>query len=178
MIVHVDTSALVDALTGPRGSLDALITLTEQGHRLTLSTIVLYEWLRGTRTPRRAGRAGGTVPKRGGRRVRRRGSRAGVKALQTAAASPRARNRPRGGRLRPRRRRRDLDAQPQRLPRHPRPASRLRRRVRSCAASSGDPGGLPAVPEGSRRAPRRQSGHSVATDETDGIQRTDAIHGP
>ena len=50
MIVHVDTSALVDALTGPRRSLDAMITLTEQGHRLMLSTIVLYEWLRGPRT--------------------------------------------------------------------------------------------------------------------------------
>lgn len=50
MIVHVDTSALVDALTGPRRSLDALTRLTEQGHRLTVSTIVLYEWLRGPRT--------------------------------------------------------------------------------------------------------------------------------
>jgi predicted nucleic acid-binding protein len=50
MIVHVDTSALVDALTGPRRSLDVLVDLTEQGHRLTLSTIVLYEWLRGPRT--------------------------------------------------------------------------------------------------------------------------------
>jgi predicted nucleic acid-binding protein len=51
MMIHVDTSALVDALTGPRRSLDALISLTEQGHRLMLSTIVLYEWLRGPRTP-------------------------------------------------------------------------------------------------------------------------------
>ena len=50
MIVHVDTSALVDALTGPRRSLDALITFTDQGHRLLVSTIVLYEWLRGPRT--------------------------------------------------------------------------------------------------------------------------------
>jgi predicted nucleic acid-binding protein len=50
MIVHVDTSALVDALTGPRRSLDALVTLTRQGHRTMLSTIVLYEWLRGPRT--------------------------------------------------------------------------------------------------------------------------------
>lgn len=49
MIVHVDTSALVDALTGPRRSLEALIALADQGHRLTLSTIVLYEWLRGPR---------------------------------------------------------------------------------------------------------------------------------
>jgi predicted nucleic acid-binding protein len=50
MIVHVDTSALVDALTGPRRSLDTLITFTDQSHRLMLSTIVLYEWLRGPRT--------------------------------------------------------------------------------------------------------------------------------
>lgn len=50
MIVHLDTSALIDALTGPRRSLDALIRITDQGHRLTLSTIVLYEWLRGPRT--------------------------------------------------------------------------------------------------------------------------------
>ena len=50
MTVHVDTSALVDALTGPRRSLDVLIGLAEQGHRLSLSAIVLYEWLRGPRT--------------------------------------------------------------------------------------------------------------------------------
>jgi len=50
MIVHLDTSALVDALTGPRRSLDELIGLTDQGHRMMLSTIVLYEWLRGPRT--------------------------------------------------------------------------------------------------------------------------------
>ena len=51
MIVHVDTSALVDALTGPRRSLDTLV----QAHGiapsvLVLSTIVLYEWMRGPRT--------------------------------------------------------------------------------------------------------------------------------
>jgi len=50
MIIHIDTSALVDALTGPRRSLDTLIDLTERGHRLGLSSIVLYEWLRGPRT--------------------------------------------------------------------------------------------------------------------------------
>lgn len=49
MIVHLDTSALVDALTGPRRSLDVLIGLTDRGHRLALSTIVWYEWLRGPR---------------------------------------------------------------------------------------------------------------------------------
>lgn len=50
MIVHVDTSALVDALTGPRRSLDTLIALTSEGHRLRLSSVVLYEWVRGPRT--------------------------------------------------------------------------------------------------------------------------------
>ena len=50
MTVHLDTSALVDALTGPRRSLPILIRFTEEGHRLALSTIVLYEWLRGPRT--------------------------------------------------------------------------------------------------------------------------------
>ncbi len=50
MTIHLDTSALVDAVTGPRRSLDALIALAEEGHRLSISTIVLYEWLRGPRT--------------------------------------------------------------------------------------------------------------------------------
>jgi len=50
MTVHVDTSALIDALTGTRRSLDVLIGLAEQGHRLSLSALVLYEWLRGPRT--------------------------------------------------------------------------------------------------------------------------------
>ena len=50
MTVHVDTSALVDALTGPRRLLDVLIGLAGQGHRLSISAIVLYEWLRGPRS--------------------------------------------------------------------------------------------------------------------------------
>jgi predicted nucleic acid-binding protein len=49
--VQLDTSALVDALTGARRSLAVLIRLAEEGHRLALSSIVLYEWLRGPRTP-------------------------------------------------------------------------------------------------------------------------------
>ena len=50
MTVHIDTSSLIDALTGPRRSLDKLIQLTVEGHRLAISTLVLYEWLRGPRT--------------------------------------------------------------------------------------------------------------------------------
>lgn len=50
MTIHIDTSALIDALTGPRRSLDTLIRLTDEGHRLAISSVVLYEWLRGPRT--------------------------------------------------------------------------------------------------------------------------------
>ena len=49
MTVHLDTSALIDALTGSRRSLETLIGLTHEGHRLSLSGLVLYEWLRGPR---------------------------------------------------------------------------------------------------------------------------------
>ena len=50
MTVHVDTSALVDALTGSCRSIDVLVGLVEQGRRVALSSLVLYEWLRGPRT--------------------------------------------------------------------------------------------------------------------------------
>jgi predicted nucleic acid-binding protein len=49
MTVHVDTSALIGALTGPRRSLNVLMNLAGEGHRLSVSAIVLYEWLRGPR---------------------------------------------------------------------------------------------------------------------------------
>ena len=49
MTVHLDTSALIDALTGPRRSLKQLRALVTDGHRVGLSTIALYEWLRGPR---------------------------------------------------------------------------------------------------------------------------------
>ncbi len=48
-MIHLDTSVLVDALTGPRRSAPALRRLIERGERVLLSTIVLYEWLRGPR---------------------------------------------------------------------------------------------------------------------------------
>lgn len=50
MIVHLDTSALVDALAGRRRSLPRLREFVRDGHRLKLSAPVLYEWLRGART--------------------------------------------------------------------------------------------------------------------------------
>jgi predicted nucleic acid-binding protein len=50
MLVHLDTSVLVDAFTGGRRSLEDVRKATERGDSLTFSTIVLYEWLRGPRT--------------------------------------------------------------------------------------------------------------------------------
>jgi predicted nucleic acid-binding protein len=50
-VIHLDTCALVNALTGPRRSAGALRRLIEDGERLSFSTLVLYEWLRGPRLP-------------------------------------------------------------------------------------------------------------------------------
>ena len=48
-MIHLDTSVLVDALAGTRRSARALRRVVQQGERITISTLVLYEWLRGPR---------------------------------------------------------------------------------------------------------------------------------
>ena len=48
-VIHLDTSVLVDALTGPRRSAPALRGVLDQGERIGIATLVLYEWLRGPR---------------------------------------------------------------------------------------------------------------------------------
>jgi len=50
-MILLDTSVLIDALTGPKRSAGALRAAIAQGERIVLATLVLYEWLRG---PRRA----------------------------------------------------------------------------------------------------------------------------
>jgi predicted nucleic acid-binding protein len=50
MLVHLDTSLLIDAFTGPLRSLPALRRATAARDVMTFSTIVLYEWRRGPRT--------------------------------------------------------------------------------------------------------------------------------
>jgi predicted nucleic acid-binding protein len=48
-LILLDTSVLIDALTGPRRSARRLRVAIERGERILLSTLVLYEWLRGPR---------------------------------------------------------------------------------------------------------------------------------
>lgn len=48
-MIHLDTSVLIDALTGPRRSLTALRSVVADGIRLGVSSLVLYEWRRGPR---------------------------------------------------------------------------------------------------------------------------------
>ena len=50
-MVVVDTSALIDSLVGPRRSASRLRALIEEGERLLLPALVLYEWWRGPRLP-------------------------------------------------------------------------------------------------------------------------------
>jgi len=47
--VHLDTSALISSLTGTQSHLDHLESFLNDRHRLALSSIALYEWLRGPR---------------------------------------------------------------------------------------------------------------------------------
>jgi len=48
-VIVLDTSVLVDALCGPRRSAPAVRRAIEQGERILLPSLVLYEWLRGPR---------------------------------------------------------------------------------------------------------------------------------
>ena len=49
-MIQLDTSLLIDALVGPRSSADALRRTIDHGEPIALSSIALYEWLRGPRT--------------------------------------------------------------------------------------------------------------------------------
>lgn len=48
-MILLDTSTLIDGLTGPRRSAPALRRAIDAGERLLIPTLVLYEWLRGPR---------------------------------------------------------------------------------------------------------------------------------
>ena len=48
-MVHLDTSVLIDALTGSKRSSGSLRELMESPELVAISSIVLFEWLRGPR---------------------------------------------------------------------------------------------------------------------------------
>lgn len=50
-MILLDTSVLIDALTGSRRSAPALRRAFARNERVVLATLVLYEWWRGPRTP-------------------------------------------------------------------------------------------------------------------------------
>lgn len=50
-MIVVDTSILIDALTGPRRSAGGMRAAIEAGERLLVPSVVIYEWVRGPRLP-------------------------------------------------------------------------------------------------------------------------------
>src|SRR4051812_45064322 len=50
-MIHLDTSVLIDALSGRKLLASRLGQLLDNGERMFLSTIVLFEWRRGPRIP-------------------------------------------------------------------------------------------------------------------------------
>ncbi len=50
-MIVLDTSVLIESLTGPKRGALALRGVIERGERLLLPSLVLYEWLRGPRLP-------------------------------------------------------------------------------------------------------------------------------
>ena len=48
-MIIIDTSVLIDSLTGPRRSASQLRSFIEQAERLVVPALVLYEWRRGPR---------------------------------------------------------------------------------------------------------------------------------
>jgi len=50
-VILLDTSILVEALTGSLAASQSLRLSITQGERLGMSAVVAYEWLRGPRTP-------------------------------------------------------------------------------------------------------------------------------
>ena len=50
-MIVLDTSVLIDSLTGTKRSAPSLRKLLERGERILLPSLVLYEWLRGPRLP-------------------------------------------------------------------------------------------------------------------------------
>ena len=89
MTIHLDTSVLIDALTGPRRSHARLERAVAAGHVIAVTTLALYEWLRGPRTPEELADQEALVPAAGAREF-------GAGEARTAAQLYRSLKRARG----------------------------------------------------------------------------------
>ena len=88
-MIHLDTSALIGALSGQRREVSMLRRLVVDGERLGVSSIVLYEWWRGPRTEEELEIQEALVPARSACEF-------GVAEAALAADMYRRLNRPRG----------------------------------------------------------------------------------
>jgi len=61
-MVFVDTSVLVDSFTGDQQAAPAFRRALQSGERLAISTLVLYEWLRGPRIVEELALLESTIP--------------------------------------------------------------------------------------------------------------------
>lgn len=64
-MILLDTSVLIDCLTGPRRSALRLRRVVAAGERPVLAAIVLYEWLRGPRLPEEMAAQEALMPREG-----------------------------------------------------------------------------------------------------------------
>ena len=62
-MIFLDTSVLIDGLTGERRSGRAMMMAVDRGERMLLSSITLSEWLRGPRTQAQLNVQRGLFPK-------------------------------------------------------------------------------------------------------------------
>jgi len=119
-MTFLDTSLLIDALTGPKRSAAALRRAIQEAERILLPTLVLYEWLRGPASG--IGCPGVALPQSGRRTFWLAGGGLKREVVPVSPPGPRPRNRPRHRRLRHHSRGRALDSPCRRLQRHPRPS--------------------------------------------------------
>jgi predicted nucleic acid-binding protein len=61
-MIVVDTSVIIDSLSGPQRSAAALRAVIERGERLLVPSLVLYEWLRGPRLAEELAAQEGLLP--------------------------------------------------------------------------------------------------------------------
>lgn len=134
-MILLDTSVLIDSLSGSKRSAPALRGAIEKGERILVPALVMYEWLRGPRLPQELAAQEALFPSESAAPFGPQEAALSAKLFR-ALRRPRGREIPRHCRLRDQPRSGTVDAQPGRFQRHPRLApvpSRLKVAPQSCA---------------------------------------------